>query len=102
MKMKKKILLLLIFSTSFAQLNAQNDVFWSKYNAQTNKIMETDKATTRESFPKQFDLYNLDINAIRKTIFSGLNKSNTNKVIITLPNVNGKLEEFELFDSKTA
>ena len=97
--MKNKLLLIAIACLTFFQINAQNDAFWSKYNVPTNKILETDKSVARQSFPKQFDLYSLNTAIMRQTLFTNLNKSNTSTIVISLPNVGGKLEQFEIFEA---
>ena len=97
--MKKKIFISFLFCASFIQLKAQSDVFWSKHNGLADKIIEKDKAVSRQTFPKEFDLFDLNSNAIRQTLFSAINKSDNTKTIITLPNTDGKFEQFELFEA---
>lgn len=97
--MKKKLLLCFILCISLSQLRAQNDQFWTKHNGQASKIMETDKGVARQSFPKQFDLYDLNTNLLRQTLFSGLNKLENGRIVITLPNADGQLEQFEMFEA---
>ena len=97
--MQKRLLLLFISFLTFVQVKGQVDPFWNKHNAQLNKVIETDKAVARQSFPKTFYLYDLDINAMRQTLFSISNKQTNNKVVITLPNLQGNLEQFELFEA---
>ena len=97
--MKNKLLFLSIFCLSFYSLSAQKDPFWSEHVSQTNKITEIDKAVLRPSFPKQFDLYDLNITAMRQTLFSNLTKALNQQTIISLPNINGKLEQFEIYEA---
>jgi hypothetical protein len=75
---------------------SQNDKFWSAHKGESSKIA-TDKSVARLSFPKQFDLYELNLNNIRQTLFS--TQIANQKVIITLPNVNGGLEQFEMYEA---
>ena len=97
--MKNKLFYLLFFCFTFLQSNAQNDAFWTLHNNNTNKIIETDKGVSRESFPKEFQLYALNLNQLRDVLFASKSVVNGAKTIITLPNVNGQLEQFEVFEA---
>ena len=97
--MKNKLFYLLFFCFTFLQSNAQNDAFWTLHNNNINKIIETDKGVSRESFPKEFQLYALNLNQLRDVLFASKSVVNGAKTIITLPNVNGQLEQFEVFEA---
>jgi len=94
--MKKHLLIILVFSFSF--MNAQSDKFWKKQDVSKSKIIPN-VATTRESFPKKFDLYELNIEGLRSTLFASLTNKSSQKTIITLPNTNGQIEEFEMYEA---
>ncbi len=96
----KKVLLLtftlaLITSLGFSQA----DKFWSANNESRNKIA-TDKAVARLSYPKEFKLFNLDAPALRQELFTvvGSNRMKSSTVI-SLPNADGNLEAFEVFEA---
>lgn len=97
--MKNKLLFLLLSCFTFLQIKAQNDPFWTIYSNQTSKIVEIDKAVSRQSFPKQFDLYALNTDLMRQTLFSTLNKTFKQQILITLPNADGQLEQFEIYEA---
>jgi hypothetical protein len=97
--MKKALLLTLLSAmiTSFAF--SQKDRFWSVNNE--NKInIETDKAVSRLTYPKEFKLFNLDAAPLRQKLFSiAGNTSQKQSTIISLPNADGNIEQFEVFEA---
>jgi chitodextrinase len=95
--MKKLLLSLSLVACGYAQ--AQSDKFWSAHNESAKKITTTDKAVARQSFPKTFDLYDLNTAVLRNSLFSVANKSSLQSVIITLPNTEGSLEQFEMVEA---
>lgn len=94
--MKKLLLfpILLISISSFSQ----QDVFWSSFKSETSKLT-LDKNTTRESFPKTFRLFELNLEKIQLVTSLSINKKSNQPVIISLPNVDGQLEQFEIFEA---
>jgi hypothetical protein len=91
----KKSLLLSIVLVLFASLGyAQSDKFWSSHQESSAKIT-TDKAVERLSFPKTFKLFDLNIELFTVV---GNNPSRRSSVI-SLPNVNGDFEQFEIFEA---
>ena len=66
--MKKLFLSLSVLACGYLQ--AQSDKYWAVHKETTNKITATDKAVARLSFPKVFDLYDLNTNVLRNTLFS--------------------------------
>ena len=96
--MKKKIYLLLtLIVCSFASF-AQTGKYWA---SQTNSAkITTDKAVSRLSFPKTFKLFNLNIEPLRQELFSIVeNRSSRHSTVINLPNAEGQIEEFEVFEA---
>lgn len=95
--MKKTLLLsclgLFAFSMSYSQI--QNT--WQA--TQRNQVKEVSKNTTRESFPKDFTLFKLDVNALRQKLFSVNDKGLKSGVVISIPNSNGGIEQFKVFES---
>lgn len=94
----KKILLLTIAVLGTSLGHSQSDKFWSAYKGDTGKIT-TDKAVSRISFPKEFDLYDLNLTHLRQTLFSMLNSTTPKRVVISLPNADGALEQFEMYEA---
>lgn len=94
----KKILLVLTFFSTFC-LNAQVDKFWKE--VYYNSSLVKNKNVLRESFPLQFKLYQLDLEGIKQALYSAPDRMviGVPGVIISIPNSNGKLERFEMFEA---
>lgn len=95
----KKILHLSALIFAFSNIYAQTDNYWATHSDYDSKIV-TDKAVSRESFPKEFKLFDLKTNYIRQILFSivGENVSKS-AAIISLPNAEGKIEQFEVYEA---
>ena len=95
----KKILLL---TSMLALINvlgfSQTDRFWSPNNENPANITKA-KAVARLSYPKEFKLFNLNAATIRQDLFAIVGNSTKHSAIITLPNADGKLEQFEVVES---
>ena len=90
--------LLLIFAAVLVVFNvhSQNKTFWTAHHQNSDKII-TDKAVARDNFPKQFKLYDLNINSLRQELFTLLdNQTGKHSTIISLPNADGQIEQFEV------
>ncbi|MEO8517286.1 MAG: reprolysin-like metallopeptidase [Flavobacterium sp.] len=97
--MKKQ--LLFVFASVFAvcQLQAQTGKVWSSHNGESSKIT-TDKGVARQSFPKEFKLYDLNITPLRETLFSiNAGVAAKHAAIISLPNADGQIEQFEVYEA---
>ena len=96
--MKKQLLIVLasILLGTYAQ--AQSNRFWSASSKSKGEVVTT-KGVTRASFPKEFKLFDLNTDIMRQTLFSAINSSSKNPVVISLPNVEGNLEKFEIFEA---
>jgi hypothetical protein len=78
---------------------SQTDAFWSASKENRNAIV-TDKAVARLAFPKEFKLFNINSNSIKQQLFTIVDASNLKKsTIISLPNANGVLEQFEVYEA---
>ncbi len=78
---------------------SQSDVAWSA-NVENRSNIVTDKAVTRQSFPKDFRLFNLNLNSLKQSLLSIVgNTAKSYSAIIQLPNVDGDLETFEVFEA---
>ncbi len=95
----RKCLLLLLMVACMNGLLAQTGRYWSKHTSTTTPISK-DKSVSRLSFPKEFSLYDLNLNELRQQLFSIVDgRSGNQSVRISLPNVNGKMEEFEIYEA---
>ncbi len=78
---------------------SQTDRLWSSNTINVDKITK-DKGVARQSFPKEFRLFNLNIDLLRQDLFSLVgNKSLNHATIISLPNADGNYEQFEVYEA---
>lgn len=97
--MNKQLLLLFASVLVFLNAHSQNNIFWTEYNQNKDKII-TDKSVARDNFPKQFKLYDLNINSLRQELFTLVeNQKGKHTTIISLPNADGQIEQFEVNDA---
>jgi Metallo-peptidase family M12B Reprolysin-like/Secretion system C-terminal sorting domain/Bacterial pre-peptidase C-terminal domain/Fibronectin type III domain len=95
----RKLLLVALVLLSFSTLAySQGDKFWSTNNGDRNNI-PTDKAVGRLTYPKEFKLFNLNFAPLRQELLSVVDKSSKLSTIITLPNANGDLEQYEVYEA---
>ncbi len=98
--MKKSLLITLLFAFNITLLFAQTDNPWFENIAARNGNIATDKAVARQTFPKEFKLFNLNIAAIKQVLFSIVgNQANKKSTVVTLPTADGKYEQFEMFEA---
>jgi hypothetical protein len=87
----RKVLLfaaaLLYCTLSFAQ------DYWKPHTS--NARIATDKAVSRLAFPAEFKLFDLDFTPLRNAAFKALQ----GKTIISLPNADGQIEQFEIVEA---
>jgi len=96
----KKTLLILIFSVFCGFVsNAQTEKFWKE--VPNNEGIVKHKSVTRGNFPLEFKLFQLDLDGIKQALLSAPDRKELDKrgVIIALPNADGKLERFEMFEA---
>src|SRR6185436_1262811 len=77
---------------------SQADRFWSANNGDRNNI-PTDKAVARLTYPKEFRLFNLDLAPLRQELLSVVDRSSKHSTVVTLPNANGDIEQFEVYEA---
>src|SRR6187549_2451742 len=95
----RKLLLVALVLLSFSTLAfSQADRFWSANNGDRNNI-PTDKAVGRLTYPNEFKLFNLNLEPLRQELLSVVDRSSKHLSVITLPNANGELEQFEVFEA---
>jgi len=94
----RKGLLLTFLSTMITVLAFSQDNYWSQNNENRN-AMAKDKAVARLSFPTEYRLFNLNIAPLRQQLFSVVDKQSKQSTIISVPNVDGTLEQFEVVEA---
>jgi len=95
----RKLLPVTLVLLSFSTLAySQADRFWSANNGDRNNI-STDKAVGRLTYPKEFKLFNLNLDPLRQELLSVVDKSSKSLTVITLPNANGDIEQFEIYEA---
>jgi len=87
------IALVLFFSPSFSQKR-----YWSSHKGDATGIIK-DRSVERVAFPKSYKLFDLDLAALRQDLFTVVDNNSAHSVIISLPNINGGVEEFAVFES---
>lgn len=92
----KKLIATMLLSGCLLALQAQ-DGFWSPASP-AGKIT-THKAVARASFPTDFKLITLNESALRSQLFTVVDKSSAQSTLITLPNAEGRLEQFRVYEA---
>lgn len=81
---------------STVSVSAQR-IIWSENTRDVSQIA-ADKSVGRQSFPKEFKLFNLNIEPLKSRLTTAVdNKSGS--AIISLPNADGGIEQFEVFEA---
>jgi hypothetical protein len=97
--MKKVLFLTVVLAMMAIAGFSQTDKFWSADNANRSSIV-TDKAVARSSFPTAFKLFDLNSAALQQELFSVVgNRAPKHSTVISLPNAEGNLEQFEVFEA---
>ena len=97
--MRKALLVTLVLAMSGISAFSQTDRFWSANNESRSNIT-ADKAVARISYPKEFKLFNLNVAPMQQELFSVVGKgASGGAAIISLPNADGNLEQFEVFEA---
>jgi len=91
-----KKLVMAIVSFSFLQAVSAQDG-WSRRS--TAAGITPDKAASRLSFPKQFQLFNLNSETLRQKLFNVVDNAVSHSAIVSLPNADGVMEQFEIFEA---
>lgn len=94
--MKKTVhfsfLLVLISTFTFAQ----SDKSWKRINEQEAKSA---KNATERDFPNSSKYFSLSIESFRQILFSAPKDGNSSNVIVSIPNINGEMEQFKIWES---
>jgi subtilisin-like proprotein convertase family protein len=95
--MKKQLLIAFASVFMFCNLQAQTDNLWSKHKGIS---LVTSKNIQRPDFPTDFDLYDLNFNSMKQMLSNAQDRFvSRNGVVISLPNKQGVLEQFEVFEA---
>ena len=94
--MKKSLLILLSFAF-FGMAMAQPKSHWTLPTSKAGIV--TDKGVARLSFPTQFKLFSLNLAGLHDELFQVVDNRQAHSTIITLPNAEGQLEQFEVFEA---
>ena len=93
----KKTLLLSVFSLLVFNLGfSQTEKAWKE---ETSQNIKKNKNVERDNFPQDFKLFNLNIDPLRSELFSIVENKAKKTAIISLPNFDGKIEQFEVFEA---
>ena len=96
--MKKNLLLTALLVLSTVLGFAQTDRFWSA-NYESRSAITPDKSVARQSYPKSIKLFNLNFAGFQQELFSVVGKSSKHSTVISLPNADGNIEQFEVFEA---
>ncbi len=92
----KIIVFVLTVVLSAVSANAQR-VFWSANKTSFSEII-TDKSVKRQSFPQEFKLFDLSIEPLNDRL-SSIVDGRSGSATISLPNADGGVEQFEVFEA---
>lgn len=95
----KKTLLLFVFSLVLTNIGfSQTERAWSNYKGQA---VEVAISAQRESFPQEFQLMELDLSVLRQVLFTASDRfaENRTSAVISLPNAEGKLERYRVYEA---
>jgi hypothetical protein len=90
------ICIMILMVTTFSGF-AQNKSYWTLHTGTTQMV--TAKGVARATWPKEFKLFDLNINPLRQTLFTVVDNAQSHSTVISLPNASGQLEEFEVFEA---
>lgn len=96
----KKTLLYLSFSLLLSTgMNGQSKKEWSVVSSSEN--ISVSKTAQRSDFPQEFLLFKLDLESIKQKLYTAEDRFATNaqSAIIEIPNSQGKLEKFKMFEA---
>ncbi|TGD57787.1 T9SS type A sorting domain-containing protein [Flavobacterium humi] len=95
--MKKQLLFTFASVFMACQMQAQTDKQWAQHKGTGVTVSKT---AMRPSFPKEFKLFDLNIDPLRQTLFSiNSDAAGKRQAIISLPNADGQMEQFEVYEA---
>ena len=93
----RKLLLIFMSFTFLNTVMAQERNFWSSHTDAGS--ITTDKAVSRVSFPAAFKLFNVNIDPLKQELYSVVGNASKHSAVISLPNTDGQIEQFEVFEA---
>lgn len=96
-KQMKKNLLLFVLSVASCIGYAQTDRLWS--SVENTAGIKTSKSVERLSFPREYKLFQLNLDNLRQSLFTATSTAKESGVVVTIPNVNGQMERFRVYES---
>lgn len=95
--MKKTVLLVTALMFVFLGGYAQTDALWS---VTKNKSIVVSESSKRPSFPTEFKLFQLNIEPMKQILAKAQDRFLSKKAVrITLPNAEGQIESFDVFEA---
>ena len=96
--MKKTLLLVFFSALSISFGYSQTEKAWKPFNGKDVKVA---KSAERASFPTAFKLMQLNLTSLKNALVSAPDRfgSEVSNVIISIPNVDGKLERFQMYEA---
>src|SRR5690242_16223417 len=94
--MKRILIFFAVFIFTTKAIAQQTD-YWSSHTGAARIV--TDKAVARLSFPKEFKLFDFKQTPLRDELFKVVNNASKHSTIISLPNVDGQIEQFEVVEA---
>jgi len=90
--MRKSLLFSVLFLLVSILTYAQKDTYWSANMARPGTI-KANHAVSRQSFPKEFKLFTLNLQPLKAALFSIVGDHPASRsTVISLPNVAGNVE----------
>ncbi len=98
MRIAYKFLLAIVMAFGISITAPAQQIVWSANNSSPDNLAR-DKAVSRQSFPTEFKLFNLNIEPLRQQLFSIVDGAAQNSTVISLPNADGDIEQFEVYEA---
>src|SRR5690349_127568 len=71
--------------------------YWTPHTSGAR--ITTDKAVARLAFPTDFKLFDLNVTPLRNEVFKTVGNASAHSTIISLPNADGQIEQFEIIEA---
>ncbi len=97
-KMKKQLLLIICAFLTINYGFSQTNKAWKAFEGGKIDVLQS---AERESFPQDFTLMQLDLLTLKQTLYSATDRfaENRSGAVISLPNSDGKLERFLVYEA---
>lgn len=88
---------MILLMVSSVSIFAQQKNYWAAHNGSLD--FPKDKGVARLSFPKTFKVFDLNVASLRQELFTVVDNSQRHSTVISLPNADGQMEQFEVFEA---